>query len=228
MGVMFKLGWLMGWFTRSMWTDSLYYQSSQLGHYSIWTLSIEAKPENNSLKSVLINKLKLILWSWDFLENSPVVAPSQELPNILRKKKVHYHVHKSLQIAPSPWQINPVRPSPFHTIFTGSVLILFTNLAILVAPSLMTFIPVSCTSMHSFFPVLNALPHHILSDLIFLIIRCEKYYLQSSLLISFLQSPVSSSLFCSNILLSALFTLSVYFSLKFEEQISYPYRTQAK
>jgi hypothetical protein len=46
-------------------------------------------------------------------------------------------------------------------------------------------------------------------------------------LCSFLQSPVTSSLFGRNILLSALFsnTLSLCSSLYIRDQISHPYRT---
>jgi hypothetical protein len=55
----------------------------------------------------------------------------------------------------------------------------------------------------------------------------EEYKLWSSSLRSFLQSPVTSSLFGPNIHLSILFsnTLSLCSSLNVRDQVSHPYRT---
>jgi hypothetical protein len=56
------------------------------------------------------------------------------------------------------------------------------------------------------------------------------YKLRSSSLCSFLQPPVTSSLFSSNILLSMLFsnTLSLCSSLTLRNQVSHPHRTTGK
>ncbi|PNF26626.1 hypothetical protein B7P43_G10242, partial [Cryptotermes secundus] len=66
-------------------------------------------------------------------------------------------------------------------------------------------------------------PAHLIHlDLIILTILREKY--------SFLQPPVTSSLFGPNILLNALFsnTLSLCSSLNVRDQVSHPYRTTGK
>jgi hypothetical protein len=71
-------------------------------------------------------------------------------------------------------------------------------------------------------------PHSL--DLIILIILGEDCKLWSSSLCSFLQPPVTLSLFGPNILLSTLFwnTLSLCSSLNVRGQVSYPYKTAAK
>jgi hypothetical protein len=68
----------------------------------------------------------------------------------------------------------------------------------------------------------------ILLYLFILIILVEGYKLWSSSLCSSLQSPVTSSLFGPNILLSTLFSnaLSLCCSLNVRDQVSRPYRTK--
>jgi hypothetical protein len=58
----------------------------------------------------------------------------------------------------------------------------------------------------------------------------EQYRLRSSSLWSFLHSPVTSSLFGPNFLLSILFwnTLSLCSSLNIRDQVSHPYKTKGK
>jgi hypothetical protein len=71
--------------------------------------------------------------------------------------------------------------------------------------------------------------HLILLNSIILIILGEQYYLWSSSLCSFLQPPITSSLFSPNILISTLFsnTFSLYSSLHVRGQVSHPLQPQA-
>jgi hypothetical protein len=66
--------------------------------------------------------------------------------------------------------------------------------------------------------------------LIIVILLGEEYNLWSSSLCSFLQSPVTSSLFGPNILLNILFlnTPSLCYFLNVRDQVSHPYRTACK
>jgi hypothetical protein len=73
--------------------------------------------------------------------------------------------------------------------------------------------------------VLHALPISFL----WLILE-EEYKLWSSSLCSFLQSPVTLSLFGPNILLNTLFsnTLSLWSSINVRDQVSHPNKTTGK
>jgi hypothetical protein len=97
-------------------------------------------------------------------------------------------------------------------------------LVYLVVSFLLAFPPISY--MHSSSSPFALLPANlILLDLIILIILDEVYRL-----CSFLQPPVTSSVFGPNILLNTLFsnTLSLCSSLNVRDQVLYPYKTTGK
>jgi hypothetical protein len=121
-----------------------------------------------------------------------------------------------------------------HPISLRSILILFTYLQL---GFLSGFFPSDfLTKILYSFPFASTratcLAHHVTLDLIILIILGEEYKLWSSSLCSFLQPPVTSSLFGPNILLSTLISntvsLDVCPSLNVRDQVSHPYRTTSK
>jgi hypothetical protein len=145
-------------------------------------------------------------------------AANEELLSILWNPEVHYCVHKSPPLVPILSQIiqsvssypisqrshlrlglpNGHFPSGFPTNILYSFLL---------------------SSIHSTCP-----DHLIVLDLFILIIFSKEYKLWSFTLCTFLQSPVTSSLFGPNI----LNTLSLCSSLNVRDQVSHPYRTKGK
>ena len=79
-------------------------------------------------------------------------------------------------------------------------------------------------------PICATYPAHLIVDLIIQTIFGEDYRSLSSSLCSFLHSPVTSSLLDPNILLNTLFsnTLRLLSFLNVSDQVSHPYKQQAK
>jgi hypothetical protein len=155
-------------------------------------------------------------------------AATQELHSILWNPKVHYRVYTISRSVLILSQINPVHTTPSYL---RSILI-STHLR-LGLPSGLFPSSFPTNILHAFlFSQIRAtcLAHRILFDFTNLTILGEKYKLWSSSLCSFLQPPVTSSLFGPNILLNTLFsdTLSLCSSLNVRRQVPHPYRTTGK
>jgi hypothetical protein len=140
-------------------------------------------------------------------------AATQKLPSILWNPKVLCRVHNSLPLVPNLSQINPLH-------ITHLRLGLPSGLFPSSFPT-KSYMHFSTLFMRATFPA-----HLIFLDLIILIMLRKDYKLWSSSLCTYLQPPVTSSLFGPNILLNTLFsnTLSLCSSLNARD----PYRTTGK
>ena len=125
-----------------------------------------------------------------------------------------------------------IQSIPPHTTFWRSILLLSSHLSLGLPSGLF---PSGFPSKTLYTPLLSPIRATFPADLIhlhfiFRKIFGEQYRSLSSSLCSFLQSPVTSSLLGTNILLYTLFsnTLSPRSSLNVSDQVSHPYKTAGK
>jgi hypothetical protein len=131
----------------------------------------------------------------------------------------------------SPLYARPIQSKLPHPISPSSILILSTHLRLGLPIGLFSSgFPSNNLYALLFFPIRATCPAYFILDLITLIILDEQYKSRSSSLCNFPHSPVTSSLFGPNILLSILFsnTLSLCSSLNVRDQVSHPYRIKGK
>jgi hypothetical protein len=128
------------------------------------------------------------------MEMSPWEATScpasHDFSNILWYRKVHYRVHKSQPLVFLLSQINPD-----HSISVTSTAILSSHLCLrLPSYSFPPYFPTGTLCAFFFSPMRNTYPaHHILLDLIILIISGDEYKLVRPSLCRFISPPIVSS-----------------------------------
>jgi hypothetical protein len=157
-------------------------------------------------------------WSWALLEKSLIVQILKNYPAFYGTRRFITGSTRALYWSLS-WD-SSIQSIPSHYISLRSVLILSTHLRPGIYNSLFpSGFPTNILYAPLFSPVHATCPVGlILRDLINLIILDEGYKLWSSLLCSFLQPTVISSIFGPNILLNILFSNALKFHTHTEPQ----------
>ena len=198
-----------------------------------WNLGASTSFNLQGLSSPVMGLLYLLLThsmvhspSWE----ANWFAASQEIPRISWNPKVHYHTHKR----PLPVSILG-QPNPVH-IPTPNLLEIHPNIIHPSRPRSPQWSP-SLRFSHQdpihplSSPIRATCPAHlILLRFITRKILGGEYMSFSSSLCNHLHSPVTSSLLGPNILLNIMFsnTLSFLSSRRVNDQVSHPYKQQAK
>jgi hypothetical protein len=135
MGGMSKLGWLIGWFTRDMWSDSLYFHSSQLGYFFHLVSHYRSRSQKTTIPCSVGYITKLTSWNLSPSWEATSCAATDDFRNILWNSNLHYRVHKSHSMVHILSQINPVHATPlylcminFNTLFTHLLFVLLSGL----------------------------------------------------------------------------------------------------
>jgi hypothetical protein len=146
----------------------------------------------------------LTTWRWALLQKPPVVQLLKDFPTFYGTRRFITVFTRALRCLLS-WA-RSIQPIPPHPVSLRSILILFTHLR-LGLPSGLFPSGFHTNILYAFLlsPIRTTCSAHlIVLDLIILIILGEEYKLWSSTLCSFLQPPVTSSLFGPNSLLSTV------------------------